>query len=1079
MAEAGKIIKLTGDVKAVNELSEKSLNLGDIVLLNDTIKTIGENASVDIELSSGRVLHIAGDNVAKLDKSILSNDSFENEAAIDDKINSLINNIVNNNGEIELDATAAGDAGATTATGTLNDVVFAQSGSESEVYADVLSREVDGAIITTNNTINGVNLEQVAEEVANVVIPETKPEEKPEEGNGEDITNPDNGNNNPEEGNGNNTPEEKPEEKPEEGNGNNQPEEGNGDNNQPETKPEEKPEEGNGEDITNPDNGNNNPEEGNGNNTPEEKPNNLTANVYDSNSNIVDNKLTNGTEFIIKGSGATPNSEVIISLAGIKPDGNPGQIFFPVKVIADENGNFSCSFDLSNSDLLYQYQVENGENSVNSSFMVDNIAPEITDSKAEVVDDNIVISGKTEPEATITAPNGDKVVADKDGNFEITIPNNGDNKVEISVTDKVGNTNENTTTIDVIQPEVKPEAPLFDNLIITEINGDETVSDDLAKVDSDKLVINGKLENFTGKAGDYEFNITSNIIGSDSNSTKVIAKVDENGNFTFTLDTNVTTNDQGAIRVEFDGKTDTVRVESVATETKPEEKPETPLFDKLVITEVNGDETVSDDLAKVDSDKLVINGKLENFIGKAGEYEFDINSNIINTDNFLTKVIAQVDENGNFTFTLDTNVTKNLQGLIAVEFNGNHDVVRIEYSATETKPETPADTEAPVISGVTATPTEDGKFVIEGNTEPDAVVTITKPDGSKEEVKADANGDFKFELDNVKDGDKFDLVARDEAGNVSNSVDVVASIPNTETPEEPVNPTFDNLIITEINGDETVSDDLAKVDSDKLVINGKLENFTGKAGDYEFNIASNIIGSDSNSTKVIAKVDENGNFTFTLDTNVTTNDQGAIRVEFDGKTDTVRVESVATKPEEPAEINVELTYKDGSLVNANDTIKDTIIVKGEVSGIPDGTQLIISISDSPYDGAGIGTVEVVNGKFELPFTPEQGIEGKFVISAFNKDYGSSTTIEFNIDTKAPVLEEITGTPQEDGSYVVSGKTEPNTTVIINGKEITSDANGEFNLSLDNVANKDKITIEAVDKVGNKSSSELIAGIIET
>ncbi|MBZ7980173.1 hypothetical protein AVBRAN12642_05945, partial [Campylobacter sp. RM12642] len=481
MAEAGKIIKLIGDVKAINGNGEKSLNVGDAVSLNDTIRTIGKDTSVDIELSSGKVLHIVGDNIAKIDNSILTSESFENEAAIDDKINNLINNLVNNNGEIELDATAAGEAGAASATGTLNDVVFDQSGSESTVYADVLSREVDNNVITNfnNNGLGAANLDDLLAQ-GNQVTPEINGEAN----NGEIPTIP--GNNgandnvvpeNPENNTGNNTqPEVKPEEdktedntqpevKPEEDKTENtedvvtpevkpeedktEPEEDKTeDNTQPEVKPEEdktedvvtpevKPEEDKTEDNTQPEV------------KPEEKPLNLTANVYDKDSNIVDGKLTNGTEFTIKGSGATPNSEVTINVIGYTLDGNNvAQIHFPVKVTADANGDYSYTFDLSNAELLYKYHVENGNNSVDSSFSVDNIAPVITDTKVEVVEGNVVVSGKTEPEAVVSTPNGDKATADKDGNFVITIPNASD-KVEISATDKVGNTSVNPAIIEV------------------------------------------------------------------------------------------------------------------------------------------------------------------------------------------------------------------------------------------------------------------------------------------------------------------------------------------------------------------------------------------------------------------------------------------------------------------------------------------------------------------------------------------------------------------------------------------------------------------------------------------------------
>ncbi len=247
-------------------------------------------------------------------------------------------------------------------------------------------------------------------------------------------------------------------------------------------------------------------------------------------------------------------------------------------------------------------------------------------------------------------------------------------------------------------------------------------------------------------------------------------------------------------------------------------------------------------------------------------------------------VVEEIETNPDGTYEKAYSISSEMKVTVNYQLP-NGDVKIGEVSCEELVDKTP-----PIISGVTATPTEDGKFIIEGNAEPDIIVIITKPDGSKEEVTSDSNGDFKFELDGVKDGDKFELVATDKAGNVSNLVDLVASIPSTEEPEEPLWAVFDNLIIAEINGDETESDGLSKCSSNSLIIKGRLENFTGKAGNYIFNITSNIISYDTNTTTVIAAVDQKGNFVFTLETILIENDQGAIRVEFDGKTDTVRVE---------------------------------------------------------------------------------------------------------------------------------------------------------------------------------------------
>ncbi|MBZ7981892.1 hypothetical protein AVBRAN12640_05010, partial [Campylobacter sp. RM12640] len=795
MAEAGKIIKLIGDVKAINVNGEKSLNVGDAVSLNDTIRTIGKDTSVDIELSSGKVLHIVGDNVAKIDNSILTSESFENEAAIDDKINNLINNLVNNNGEIELDATAAGEAGAAGATGTLNDVVFDQSGSESTVYADVLSREVDNNVITNfnNNGLGAANLNDLLAQ-GNQVTPEINGEAN----NGEIPTIP--GNNgandnvvpeNPENNTGNNTqPEVKPEEDKTE------------DNKQPEVKPEEKPE--NTEDVV----------------TPEVKPE--------------EDKTEDNKQPEVKPEDKPENTEDVV-IPEVKPEEKP-----------------------ENTEDVVTPEVKPEEDKTE-----DNKQPEVKpEDKPENTED--VVTPEVKPEPTPVVP--------EDKPVDNVIPST----------------------------PLNPATKLFTDILITSINGDNTAVDDRAEVSEGKLVITAKLDDFKGKEGEYTFTVNSNLNNAGLEQ-KVTAYVNANGEFTFTMDSNVVNNEQGMIKLSIGSVSDTANifyvpatpdntddkpVDVVTPEVKPEDKPENtednkqpevkpeaPLFDKLVITEVNGDESLSDKLAKVDNNELVIKAKLEGFTGNAGDYIFTIGSNIIGATNSVVSK-AYVDENGNFTITLDSNIVNQETGLISVSLDDKHDIVRVEYNApvveavdadikvdifdnkgtniedtlnnnkeltisgsvspvdangnkvelnpdnatitingekvnatinpdgsftTTYTPEkdgevkvevtynvndkivsdvatTTIDTTAPLLGELTGTPDLNGNYVVEGKTEPNAVVTIN----GKTEVKADADGNFKATLNDVKDGEKLELVAKDEAGNISNVGTINAKLDTKE-----------------------------------------------------------------------------------------------------------------------------------------------------------------------------------------------------------------------------------------------------------------------------------------------------------
>ncbi|MBZ7978973.1 hypothetical protein AVBRAN12654_09295, partial [Campylobacter sp. RM12654] len=300
--------------------------------------------------------------------------------------------------------------------------------------------------------------------------------------------------------------------------------------------------------------------------------------------------------------------------------------------------------------------------------------------------------------------------------------------------------------VDVVTPEVKPEdkpvAPVFDKLVITEVNGDDTIKDHSATVDSNSLVLKGKLENYQGVAGDYEFDIQSNILNSVVNDIKVVGHIDADGTFTINLDANIIGNNIGLIKVKFEGKADVVTILEDASKE----------VDAKVDVEIAGN-GVNVENTLNNNKVLTISGTIKPVDANGNAVEFVENKALVKINDKVVDVTFNKD--GSFT----TTYTPEKDGEVKVEVTYNVNDKIVSDVATTT-----IDTTAPLLGELTGTPDLNGNYVVEGKTEPNAAVTIN----DKTEVKADADGNFKATLNDVKDGEKLELVAKDEAGNISN-----------------------------------------------------------------------------------------------------------------------------------------------------------------------------------------------------------------------------------------------------------------------------------------------------------------------
>ncbi|WP_267525644.1 hypothetical protein, partial [Campylobacter sp. MG1] len=272
--------------------------------------------------------------------------------------------------------------------------------------------------------------------------------------------------------------------------------------------------------------------------------------------------------------------------------------------------------------------------------------------------------------------------------------------------------------------------------------------------------------------------------------------------------------------------------------------PATKLFTDILITSINGDNTVVDDRAEVNEGKLVITAKLDDFKGKEGEYTFTVNSNV-NNAGLEQKVTAYVNANGEFTFTMDSNVVNNEQGMIKLSIGSVSDTANVVYV-----PATPDNTDDKPVDVVTPVEPKPTPVEPEVKPEPTPVVPEDKP------------------VDNV--------------------------IPST--PLNPATKLFTDILITSINGDNTVVDDRAEVNEGKLVITAKLDDFKGKEGEYTFTVNSNVNNAGLEE-KVTAYVNANGEFTFTMDSNVVNNEQGMIKLSIGSVSDTANVVYVPATPD--------------------------------------------------------------------------------------------------------------------------------------------------------------------------------------
>ena len=128
--------------------------------------------------------------------------------------------------------------------------------------------------------------------------------------------------------------------------------------------------------------------------------------------------------------------------------------------------------------------------------------------------------------------------------------------------------------------------------------------------------------------------------------------------------------------------------------------------------------------------------------------------------------------------------------------------------------------------------TYDGDFVIEGTTEPDAIVRIRE-----EEVEIDENGDFIYETTLLEGQNVFYIEAEDEAGNTASTSVYVLYLPQIAELREDVDGI--TMEISEIEtGIEEINDDITDIQSELISLEDSISSVETEVAVLEQELSS-------------------------------------------------------------------------------------------------------------------------------------------------------------------------------------------------------------------------------------------------
>lgn len=474
--------------------------------------------------------------------------------------------------------------------------------------------------------------------------------------------------------------------------------------------------------------------------------------------------------------------EVEVSVTAMDHSGNESEAeVFTITIQRDTDGDGTPDVedeDDDNDGFTDEEELDAGTDPKDDTSIPDVVAPD-TPLVDEVTSEDTTVDGTAEPgsEVIVTLPNGETVsgVADEDGNFSVTLPEDldltGGEVLEIVARDEAGNvsdpefirvTDRTAPIILEIEDQRIVEGTEIENVnIVVENPGEENQEPDLAAQGFANFAIQPfatPLEGVfvqnlpEGTTFDAEENIISGI--------PVIS-------------------DWGATEEERD-----IDVTVVARDEAGNEATETFTITVLRDTDGDGIPDIDEDTTAPDAPTVEpVTDESTEVIGEA-ESNTDVTITLPNGET----VTGRTDEDGNFTVTLPEDLELNVGdelSVVVTDEAGNISeptIVTVE-DATPEEVDTTAP-EAPTVEPVTDESTE-----VVGEAEPNTDVTITLPNGDTITGRTDEDGDFVIALPEdleLEVGDELTVVVTDEAGNSSEPLVVVVTDGSTsETPTDP------------------------------------------------------------------------------------------------------------------------------------------------------------------------------------------------------------------------------------------------------------------------------------------------------
>ncbi|AWZ43822.1 adhesive domain-containing protein [Latilactobacillus sakei] len=669
-------------------------------------------------------------------------------------------------------------------------------------------------------------------------------------------------------------------------------------------------------------------------------------------------------------------------------------------------------------------------------------------------------------EAVVTLPNGDKqtVTIDENGNFNIpidavkegdqltveVIAHNGDHEKgsdKVNVTVEAGNPGETNPleNYDVAKPSVDP-------------------------VKAGDTKVTGKVELVTPIPEGTTFEAVVTL----PNGDKQTVTIDENGNFNVPID---------AVK-----EGDKLTVEVIAHNGDHEKG-----SDKVNVTVEAGNPGETNplenyDVAKPSVDPVKagdtkVTGKVELTKPIPDGTTFEAVVTLPNGD----KQTVTIDENGNFNIPIDAVKEGDQLTVEVVAHNGDHekgsDKVNVTVEAGNPGETNPL--ENYVVAKPSVDPVKAGDTKVTGKVElvtpiPEGTTfeaVVTLPNGDKQTVTIDENGNFNVPVDAVKEGDKLTVEVIAHNGDHEKASDKVSVTVEAGNPGE-TNP-LENYVVAKPSVDPVKAGD-TKV-TGKVVLTKPIP----KETTFE------AVVTLPSGKQVKVTVDENGNFTLPIDA-AKAGDKLTVEIiahngDHEKASDKVNVTVEAGNPGETNPLENYVVAKPSvDPVKAGDTkVTGKVIL---TKPIPKGTtfEAVVTLPNGK-------TVKVAvdsNGNFTLPVDAvKEGDKLTVEVIAHNGDHEKGSD-KVNVTVEAgnpgetnPLENYVVAKPSVDpvkaGDTKVTGKvvlTQPipeGTTfeavvTLPNGKQVkvTVDSNGNFTLPVGAVKKGDKLIVEVIAHNGN-------------